>query len=161
MRGDAASASSIILVISTVAVVLSVGFIGAAIYFRGRYWLLIVAALLTVLVLWCYLRTPVAYQLSEENLVVKFRLGSRTFGPVSSYQVIREPVSFATRLWGNGGLFAVTGIYRNKVYGVFRAYVTNLQHLVLIETADDKKIVISPANSEAWIGPTHEGDSGR
>lgn len=153
MKGDVASASSMITTISSIFVILAIGSVLASIIFRDKYWVLIVAALLAILVLWTYFRAPVAYQVSGDTLVVQLRLGSKRFGPVASYAPVTEPVSFAIRLWGNGGLFAVTGWYRNQTYGVFQAYVTNpnTPHLVLVETTDGKKIVISPANAAAWV----------
>jgi hypothetical protein len=56
------------------------------------------------------------------------------------------------RLWGNGGLFAATGIFWNRAYGVYRAYVTSAryQDFVLVETRT-QRILISPADPEAFV----------
>jgi hypothetical protein len=56
------------------------------------------------------------------------------------------------RLWGNGGLFAATGIFWNKAYGVFRAYVTSAryQDYVLVQTRT-QKILISPENPAEFV----------
>ena len=56
------------------------------------------------------------------------------------------------RLWGNGGLFAATGIFWNPAYGVYRAYVTSAryQDYVLAETRT-QKVLISPENPEDFV----------
>ena len=56
------------------------------------------------------------------------------------------------RLWGNGGLFAATGIFWNQAYGVYRAYVTSAryQDYVLVETRT-RKVLISPENPAEFV----------
>jgi len=56
------------------------------------------------------------------------------------------------RLWGNGGLFAATGIFWNKEYGVFRVYVTSARHqdYVLVATRT-RKILISPEDPAQFV----------
>ena len=56
------------------------------------------------------------------------------------------------RLWGNGGLFAATGIFWNQAYGVFRAYLTSAryQDYVLVATRT-QKILISPENPAEFV----------
>jgi hypothetical protein len=60
-------------------------------------------------------------------------------------------VSFAIRAFGNGGLFGVTGWFWSRDYGFFRAYVTNLRLLIVIERANARPIVISPEKMAPWI----------
>jgi hypothetical protein len=150
MKAEVATASSIVNVASIVFVAVTAIMIVLFLVFRDKMWLMLVALVLVLIVAWTYLRAPVGYELRDDTLIVRLRAGTKTFGPVARYGPVSEPVSFAVRLWGNGGLFAVTGHYRNKKYGHFQAYVTNLESLVLVETRDGKKIVISPSNPDAW-----------
>jgi hypothetical protein len=56
------------------------------------------------------------------------------------------------RLFGNGGLFAGSGIFWNRQLGVFRAYVTtsNRDHHLLVVTGKTK-ILISPADPRGFL----------
>ncbi len=65
----------------------------------------------------------------------------------------RDPEAMArsTRIFGNGGLFAVTGLYRNKKLGMYRAYVTDRTQAVVLRMRADKAIVISPERPEAFL----------
>lgn len=100
-----------------------------------------------------YLLSPAGYSLTNGMLVVERRWGSRAFGPVVRCSIPGEkPRSFTLRLWGNGGFIAGTGIYWNRRWGIFRAYVTRAKYdeYVLVETAD-KKILISPEDPPAFV----------
>jgi len=116
-----------------------------------RQALFILAPILMVISICCYLRSPVAYEITSDNrLIVRFRLGSKVFHHVKVARAT-DPLNLCTiRLWGNGGLFAVTGLYWNSKLGRFYAYLTELNHLVLVELQDGRKIVISPENENAW-----------
>jgi len=115
--------------------------------------MLVGAALLAALVLGCYLRAPVAYNLEGDQLTVRFRLGRKVFAPVSRCSLLAERPPLGVRLWGNGGLFAATGIFWNKLYGVYRAYITSARYTdyVLVETPT-RKILISPENPGKFVG---------
>jgi hypothetical protein len=68
-------------------------------------------------------------------------LQSATFQP----KVMRGSL----RLFGNGGMFSITGWYRNRALGNYRAYVTELNNTVVLRFAK-KTIVVSPDNPEAF-----------
>ncbi|HEY5649125.1 MAG TPA: PH domain-containing protein [Nitrospiria bacterium] len=114
--------------------------------------LLLPALILGAITLGCYLRAPVAFDLSLRKLTIVFRFGEKQFAQVSKVSRVEGPLSLGIRLWGNGGLFAGTGIFWNKKYGIFRAYVTRGKpaDLVLVETPD-KKVIISPENPERFV----------
>jgi hypothetical protein len=106
-----------------------------------------------VLLIWgCYLRAPIFYEITaDKELIIRYRWGSRRFKAVSEYDVKPPRLRFGIRLWGNGGLFAVTGIFWSPKNGTFRAYVTNQNKLVMVKLQDGKKVLISPANAEEWV----------
>jgi Bacterial PH domain len=108
---------------------------------------LLPAGLIAALSVGCYLRTPVAYDVSPSGLTILFRLGSKSFGPITQASPVERSLDWSIRLWGNGGLFAGTGIFWNRTWGIFRAYVTtsNTANLVLMETQNGK-VLISPDN---------------
>lgn len=54
------------------------------------------------------------------------------------------------RLCGNGGMFSITGWYRNRALGNYRAFVTELKNTVVLRFAK-KTIVVSPDNPERFV----------
>ncbi|MBN2640206.1 MAG: hypothetical protein JXR78_00995 [Victivallales bacterium] len=114
---------------------------------------LVVGILLLVILVLCYFSTPVAYELTDGCLKIIMRKGSFSYAAVTRCTMAPGTPMFSLRLFGNGGLFAGTGIYWNSTLGIFRAYVTRAgaRDLVMIE-AGDKKIIISPEDPAAFIG---------
>ncbi len=113
---------------------------------------LAVGIIMLVIVGGCYLYAPVAYEMKDKRLTVFSRINKKEFDQVIKCSAVVKKPSMGIRLWGNGGLFAGTGIFWNKQYGVFRAYVTRskLEDFVLVKTA--KTIVlISPEKPKAFI----------
>ncbi len=118
----------------------------------------LVGLLLFLVLLGCYLRAPVAYEYSSGALNVLFRLGSRHFSTVTHASAVPQKLPWTIRAWGNGGVFAATGIYWNRLWGYFRMYATTSDraYLVLVETTS-QKVVISPANPTAFIDDVTAG----
>jgi len=145
--------TSLSIKIVTVLVIIIILGLGIGSFFNTN--LLIPTGLLAVIAVLCYLFAPIGYELSNKKLIVRSRLSKSEFFPIEKCSKLSTPVSFGVRLWGNGGCFAATGIYWNKSYGKFRAYVvsTKLDDLVLLETKETK-IVISPKEpkkfAETW-----------
>ena len=114
--------------------------------------LLFVGMGLGIVALTCYLLAPAAYDVSDGCLMVVFHAGKKYFGPVVSCTRVTEGIPFTVRLFGNGGLFAGTGIFWNRQYGVFRAYATSARpcDAVLVQTRDGK-VLITPADPPAFV----------
>lgn len=140
---------SINIISSVVLLVFAVLLIGT--YYRQE--LLPAAAVLGVTILLCYLYAPVSYELTRNQLRVFSRVHTKVFGPVLRCSAVAGKLPMGIRLWGNGGLFAGTGIFWNRKYGIFRAYVTRAktEDLVLIETPSTK-IIISPERPDRFLG---------
>ena len=118
-----------------------------------QYEPLRIPALVFVLIcLYCYLRSPIAFEISNKNLLIHYRWGRAEFPSVESCQVITERPKFGIRVFGNGGFFAGTGIFWSKRDGFFRAYVTasGPGKLVWVVTKE-KKIMISPENPNDFV----------
>jgi Bacterial PH domain len=114
--------------------------------------LLLGGGLLATVALFCYLYAPIAYELRGDELTVRFRLGQKVFPAVTGCETLSARPPMGLRLWGNGGLFAATGIFWNRAYGIFRAYVTSAryQDYVLVATRT-QKILISPENPAEFV----------
>jgi len=109
-------------------------------------------AVLSLAVFLCYLQSPVAYEITNAQLTVRFRWGQKVFPAVTGCETLGTRPPMGLRLWGNGGLFAATGIFWNKAYGVYRAYVTSAryQDYVLVAT-QTQKVLISPENPAEFV----------
>jgi hypothetical protein len=110
------------------------------------------AAVLGVIAFFCYLYAPVAYELAGGQLTVQFRSGQKVFPAVTRCSTLTARPPMGLRLWGNGGLFAATGIFWNQAWGVYRAYVTSARYrdYVLVETRT-RKILISPEDPGEFV----------
>jgi len=150
MRQNTAPTSLSIKIITTLVLLLTVVILIGAFFISELIW---AALILAIVVLYCYISSPVSYELNADQLSVNFRKGSKTFAHVIKCSLIDEDKpTFSIRMWGNGGLFAATGIFWNRKYGIFRAYVTSgdKSNFVLIETSDSK-IIITPEEPDKFI----------
>jgi hypothetical protein len=129
--------------------------LNAALYFGAFYQrqLLIPSLAVTAVVLVCYwFWTPVSYELAGGELIVSFRVGRKRYGPVLRCSAVDAPVRGGIRLFGNGGLFAGSGLFWSRKVGLFRAYVTTskLGDLVWVETPRTK-VLISPQDARGFL----------
>jgi hypothetical protein len=149
MKQKASRTSLSIRIVTLIVLLITAGFLAASLF---KTFFLFPGILLGVIAWLCYLFAPVSYELSGRRLSVLYRLGTKEFGPVVGCSQVAERPPFTIRLFGNSGLFAGTGIYWNRVYGVFRAYVTRAGHSdwVLVET-EKQKIIISPEDPDGFI----------
>lgn len=56
----------------------------------------------------------------------------------------------ALRLFGNGGLFAITGVYSNRRLGRFRAFATDPANAVVLELRE-RKVVVTPQDPARFL----------
>lgn len=137
-----------LVVISVIAVVVVIG-LAAALLVRDPHafsgWLLL--ALLVAATLFVIRR----YTIAGDTVCVRRLLWS-TRVPVRHLQAVRaEPDAMrgSLRLFGNGGLFSFTGIYRNGTLGRYRAYVTD-PHRTVVLRFPAHTVVLSPDDPEAF-----------
>jgi len=69
---------------------------------------------------------------------------------LKSAEVVPQAMRGSIRLFGNGGLFSITGLYRNRALGRYRAFVTNLKDTVVLRF-EIRTVVISPENPERFV----------
>lgn len=149
VRYETAPTSLAITIISAAVIVLGIGLLVASCWLKV---LLIPTAVLSLVLMGCYLRAPVVYHVSRDGLVVEFRLGRKPFGRIFGCAPVEEYSRMTLRLWGNGGLFVGTGIFWNSTWGIFRVYVTtsSCTGLVLVET-EKGKVLVSPNDREQFM----------
>jgi len=93
------------------------------------------------------------YILTDEHIEVR-RLGWRTVLPLAGLVAVSgEPDGLrgSVRLFGNGGLFGITGWFWNRRIGRFRAYATDPGRVVLLRYRDGRKVVLTPHDVQHFI----------
>ena len=93
------------------------------------------------------------YVLTETHIEVR-RLGWRTVLPLAGLVAVTgEPEGFrgSLRLFGNGGLFCISGWFWNRRIGRFRAYATDPGRAVLLRYRDGSKVVVTPHDVQHFI----------
>lgn len=94
----------------------------------------------------------VGYELKSQQLQIRRLLWTTQVSLNDLQQIQTDPelMKCSLRIFGNGGLFSITGLYQNKRLGRYRAFVTNPQHAVAL-FLPDRIVVVSPANVKAFV----------
>jgi hypothetical protein len=93
------------------------------------------------------------YLLTEKQIEVR-RLGWSTVLPIAGLvAVVGKPEGLrgSLRLFGNGGLFGISGWFWNRGIGRFRAFATDPDRVVLLVYRDGKKVVVTPHDVQHFI----------
>ena len=92
------------------------------------------------------------YRLAGNELRVELPLRTLRF-PLAGLTGVdpdREAMRRAWKVYGNDGLGAVTGRFRSKRLGAFRAYLTDVEHAVVLRWPD-RCVVISPHQHSYFV----------
>jgi hypothetical protein len=96
--------------------------------------------------------TVTGYAVDEHGLHIE-RLLFSTRIPLDGLQRLwldKDACSGSLRVFGNGGLFSFTGLFRNKQLGTYRLFATDLSRAVVL-LLPQRVVVISPAGPDAFI----------
>jgi hypothetical protein len=94
----------------------------------------------------------------EPNVLAIRRLLWTTRLPLAGLQsaeVSPNVMRGSLRLFGNGGMFSITGLFRNRALGNYRAFVTDLTKTVVLRFPN-RTVVISPENPERFVADISE-----
>ena len=97
------------------------------------------------------------YTLTEHTLEIR-RLGWKTVLPLSGLVKASgdlELVRGSIPVFGNGGLFSITGRFWNRRVGFYRAYATDLARAVFLKYRDRRPVLVTPHDTHhflVWIG---------
>lgn len=93
-----------------------------------------------------------SYRIDGGNLAVARLLWETTVPILGIRQAWHDPCAIkgALRIFGNGGLFGITGLYWNKALGRFRIFATDPKKAVVMRL-HDRTVVISPDEPEAFL----------
>jgi hypothetical protein len=89
----------------------------------------------------------------EPNVLAIQRLLWTTRLPLSGLQsaeAVPGVMRGSLRLFGNGGMFSITGLYRNRALGNYRAFVTDQAKTVVLRFPK-RTVVVSPENPEQFV----------
>ena len=92
------------------------------------------------------------YQVASDTLYVQ-RLGWKSaiaLHQLTSVEIDPTAMDQSIRTWGNGGLFAFTGRFRNRKLGPYQAYTTDFKRAVVLRFRD-RTVVVTPADPERFV----------
>lgn len=93
-----------------------------------------------------------SYELDADCLRIQ-RLLWPTVLRIDGLQAVRhDPAAMncSLRLFGNGGLFSITGLFQNTALGRYRAFVTDPKHAVVL-VMRKRVVVVSPAEPARFV----------
>jgi hypothetical protein len=91
------------------------------------------------------------YRLTTKFLYIK-RLFWQTrldLHTLKSVEINPQATKGSIRLFGNGGLYSISGLFRNKTLGKYRSFITNPKKSVILKFPL-RTVVISPDNPELF-----------
>jgi hypothetical protein len=88
----------------------------------------------------------------EAAWTVFTRIGRGEYGPIVACNRVGRNIYWGVRVFGNGGVFAGTGFFWNRQFGLFRAYVTSARRadMLMVQTPA-RNVLITPEDPEAFI----------
>ncbi|MGO8764975.1 MAG: PH domain-containing protein [Limisphaerales bacterium] len=151
MRHYKAPWSTSLIVATSVISVLLLGFaFGTAFYGRGIIsW----TGLLPLAILVCSIPFTIRGYTVTPGAILVHRLFWTTRLPLSGLESAKfepEAMRGSIRTFGNGGLFSITGFFRNKALGAYRAFVTD-QHQTVVLHYSGRTVVLSPSSPEEFV----------
>lgn len=92
------------------------------------------------------------YVVTADEIIVQRPLWSTRFERARLQSATIEPDALrgSIRLFGNGGLYSFTGLFRSPKLGRYHAYVTDPARTVVLRFSD-RVVVVSPDNPEALV----------
>jgi hypothetical protein len=117
-------------------------------------FILPLAILLMIIYLICLLLKPLNYEITGNELIIRRLIKSVHIdrSDIESLELIdKAALSGTIRTFGVGGLFGWYGKFANSQLGDMTWYVTRRDKIVLINTKDSKKILISPDEAFAFL----------
>ena len=97
---------------------------------------------------------PAGYTVSNDQLIIHRPVKDVKImkSDIQNAQVItKKDIGWAVRTFGVGGLFGYYGKFANSTIGNMTWYATRRDKPVLITTADNKKIIVTPDEPEQFV----------
>ena len=115
---------------------------------------IIIIIILITLYLITFALRPVSYSLTTEFLIIdrlikNVKIDRKTIKLVEVLD--KESLSWSIRTFGVGGLFGYFGKFANTKLGSMTWYATRRDRTVLVQTIDNKKIILTPDEPEIFV----------
>jgi len=93
------------------------------------------------------------YALSNGVLRVERAFHSPSFDLVglSSVDLTENPMKWALKINGNDGLGSISGSFRSKQWGKFKAYLSDNHNAVVLRWTDGRCVIVSPKHTQLFI----------
>jgi hypothetical protein len=93
-----------------------------------------------------------AYEVGPTDLRVQRLLWSTRIPLTGITHAWHDPQAMkrSLRVFGNGGLYSITGLYRNSTLGLYRAFVTDPKRSVIL-ALPRRPVIVSPADPRAFL----------
>jgi hypothetical protein len=98
--------------------------------------------------------SPINYEVSAQHLSIHRLLIDVNIdrNQIKSVELLdKEQLAWVIRTFGVGGLFGYYGKFANSKLGSMTWYATRRDKTVLIETLDNKKIILTPDEPEKFV----------
>ena len=158
MRFDAPWATFVKVVsVAATAILLFVA-LGVAPRFETGSWLWYVNSIVPALVVGGALLFMVrGYRLEPNRLLVERLFWSTTIELAGLETARHDPAAMkrSLRLFGNGGMFVIAGLFSNSRLGRYRAFATDPKKSVVLDFGN-RKIVVTPGEPEELVRRLHE-----
>lgn len=92
------------------------------------------------------------YRIEGGHLAITRLLWETTIPILGIHEAFHDPTAIkgALRIWGNGGLFGITGYYWNKALGRFRLFATDPRMAVVLKL-HDRTVVVTPEDPDGFL----------
>lgn len=138
----------------SVAILLLIATIGISVRpAAGGLWLLAMVGLPLLVLVTALPFMVTGYVLTEHTLEVR-RLAWTTTLPLAGLVKASGDIELARgslRVFGNGGLFSITGWFWNRRVGFYRAYATDLSRAVFLKYRDRRPVLITPHDTQHFL----------
>lgn len=115
---------------------------------------ILVVSLIFLIIVLCYLYSIKGYSIDHHSIHIYRPIGTKSYKLDQFTEIITGlshiKKSLTLRLWGNGGLFSITGLFWNKKLGKFKAYLSDPSKCIILIGAT-QKIAISPDPPEEFV----------
>jgi hypothetical protein len=119
----------------------------------GQWWLWVMVGVPTVILVSALPFAVSGYVLTEHTLEIR-RFGWMTTIPLDGLVKASGDVELlrgSLRVFGNGGLFSITGWFWNRRVGLYRAYATDLSRVVFLKFRDRRPVLITPHDTQHFL----------
>lgn len=115
---------------------------------------IMIPIILFLTLVFTFLFRPIQYRLEGNALIIHRLIGDVKLDRenINSVEMVhKDQMRNTMRTFGVGGLFGYFGKFSNVNFGSMTWYATRRNNYVLVKTADNKKIILTPDEPEQFV----------